>query len=55
MPVAVVKIKKIHHVAMQQAVDHVADGVDFDAVAKKTDHFSGADLKAVVDVAVGVL
>jgi SpoVK/Ycf46/Vps4 family AAA+-type ATPase len=29
-----------------------ADGVDFDAVAKKTDHFSGADLKAVVDVAV---
>ncbi|MBL9164157.1 MAG: AAA family ATPase [Planctomycetaceae bacterium] len=29
-----------------------ADGVDFDAVAKKTDHFSGADMKAVVDVAV---
>jgi SpoVK/Ycf46/Vps4 family AAA+-type ATPase len=29
-----------------------ADGVDFDAVAKKTDHFSGADLKAVVDTAV---
>lgn len=29
-----------------------ADGVDFDAVAKRTDHFSGADLKAVVDMAV---
>jgi len=29
-----------------------SDGVDVDAVAKKTDHFSGADLKAVVDVAV---
>lgn len=29
-----------------------ADGVDFDAVGKKTDHFSGADIKAVVDVAV---
>jgi SpoVK/Ycf46/Vps4 family AAA+-type ATPase len=29
-----------------------ADGVDFDAVAKKTDHFSGADLKAVIDTAV---
>lgn len=28
------------------------DGVDFDAVAKKTDAFSGADLKAVVDQAV---
>ncbi len=28
------------------------DGVDFDALAKKTDAFSGADLKAVVDVAV---
>lgn len=28
------------------------DGVDFDVVAKKTDHFSGADLKAVVDMAV---
>src|SRR5262249_47439661 len=26
--------------------------VDFDLLAKKTDHFSGADLKAVVDVAV---
>jgi AAA+ superfamily predicted ATPase len=29
-----------------------SDGVDFEAVAKKTDHFSGADLKAVVDTAV---
>ena len=29
-----------------------ADGVDFDHLAKKTEHFSGADLKAVVDVAV---
>ncbi|ATC66037.1 cell division protein [Nibricoccus aquaticus] len=29
-----------------------ADAVDFDAVAKKTDGFSGADLKAVVDLAV---
>ena len=29
-----------------------ADGVDFDQVAKKTDDFSGADLKAVVDLAV---
>jgi transitional endoplasmic reticulum ATPase len=29
-----------------------ADVVDFDAVAKKTDGFSGADLKAVVDLAV---
>lgn len=29
-----------------------ADAVDFDAIAKKTDHFSGADLKAVVDLAV---
>ncbi len=29
-----------------------ADGVDFEAIAKKTDHFSGADLKAVVDTAV---
>jgi len=29
-----------------------ADGLDFEAVAKKTDHFSGADLKAVVDTAV---
>ncbi len=29
-----------------------SDGVDFDAIAKKTDAFSGADLKAVVDVAV---
>jgi len=28
------------------------DGVDFDAVAKKTDGFSGADLKALVDLAV---
>jgi transitional endoplasmic reticulum ATPase len=28
------------------------DGVDFDAVAKKTDAFSGADLKAVVDLTV---
>jgi SpoVK/Ycf46/Vps4 family AAA+-type ATPase len=28
------------------------DGVDFDQVAKKTADFSGADLKAVVDVAV---
>jgi transitional endoplasmic reticulum ATPase len=29
-----------------------AEAVDFDAVAKKTDGFSGADLKAVVDLAV---
>jgi transitional endoplasmic reticulum ATPase len=29
-----------------------ADGVDFDQLAKKTAEFSGADLKAVVDVAV---
>lgn len=29
-----------------------ADGVDFEKVAKKTNEFSGADLKAVVDVAV---
>ncbi len=29
-----------------------ADGVDFEAIAKKTEHFSGADLKAVVDMAV---
>ena len=29
-----------------------ADGVDFDQVAKKTDDFSGADLKAVVDLAI---
>jgi SpoVK/Ycf46/Vps4 family AAA+-type ATPase len=29
-----------------------AQDVDFDLLAKKTDHFSGADLKAVVDVAV---
>jgi transitional endoplasmic reticulum ATPase len=29
-----------------------ADAVDFDAIAKKTDGFSGADLKAVVDLAV---
>ena len=28
------------------------DEIDFDAVAKKADAFSGADLKAVVDVAV---
>ncbi len=28
------------------------DGVDFDQIAKKTDDFSGADLKAVVDLAV---
>jgi transitional endoplasmic reticulum ATPase len=28
------------------------DGIDFDKVSKKTDGFSGADLKAVVDVAV---
>jgi len=28
------------------------DGVDFDAVAKKTDGFSGADLKALVDLTV---
>jgi transitional endoplasmic reticulum ATPase len=28
------------------------DGVDFDALGKKTDGFSGADLKAVVDLAV---
>lgn len=28
------------------------DGVDFDTVAKKTDGFSGADLKALVDLAV---
>jgi AAA+ superfamily predicted ATPase len=28
------------------------DGVDYDALAKKTDAFSGADLKAVVDIAV---
>ncbi len=26
--------------------------IDFDHIAKKTDHFSGADLKAVVDVAI---
>ncbi|MGA2788489.1 MAG: AAA family ATPase [Verrucomicrobiota bacterium] len=26
--------------------------LDFDAVARKTDHFSGADLKAVIDVAI---
>jgi SpoVK/Ycf46/Vps4 family AAA+-type ATPase len=29
-----------------------SDGVDFDAIAKKTSDFSGADLKAVVDLAV---
>jgi transitional endoplasmic reticulum ATPase len=29
-----------------------ADDLDFDHLGKKTDHFSGADLKAVVDVAV---
>jgi AAA+ superfamily predicted ATPase len=29
-----------------------SDGVDFDAIAKKTTDFSGADLKAVVDLAV---
>jgi transitional endoplasmic reticulum ATPase len=29
-----------------------AEDVDFDYLGKKTDHFSGADLKAVVDVAV---
>lgn len=28
------------------------DEVDFDGVAKKTDHYSGADLKAIVDLAV---
>ncbi len=28
------------------------DDIDFAVLAKKTDHFSGADLKAVVDVAV---
>jgi SpoVK/Ycf46/Vps4 family AAA+-type ATPase len=28
------------------------DSLDFDAVARKTEHFSGADLKAVVDVAI---
>lgn len=28
------------------------DGLDFDAVAKKTEHYSGADLKAIVDLAV---
>lgn len=30
----------------------VDDSIDFDALAKKTDQFSGADLKAVVDLAV---
>ncbi len=29
-----------------------ADGIDFDKVAKKTHEFSGADLKAVVDLAI---
>lgn len=29
-----------------------ADGIDFDKVAKKTHEFSGADLKAVIDIAV---
>lgn len=29
-----------------------ADGIDLEKVAKKTEHFSGADLKAVVDLAV---
>ena len=29
-----------------------ADAIDYEAVAKKTDGFSGADLKAVVDQAV---
>jgi SpoVK/Ycf46/Vps4 family AAA+-type ATPase len=28
------------------------EDIDFDAIAKKTQHFSGADLKAVVDMAV---
>jgi len=28
------------------------DGIDFDKVAKKTDEFSGADLKAVIDLAI---
>ena len=29
-----------------------ADDIDFEALAKKTEDFSGADLKAVVDVAI---
>jgi transitional endoplasmic reticulum ATPase len=28
------------------------DGVDFESIAKKTEHFSGADLKAIIDLAV---
>lgn len=32
--------------------DKPTRSIDFDRLAKKTDHFSGADLKAVVDVAV---
>ena len=30
------------------------DGIDFDKIAKKTNEFSGADLKAVVDIAIEV-
>ena len=29
-----------------------ADGIDFDKVAKKTHEFSGADIKALIDMAV---
>lgn len=29
-----------------------ADAIDADAIARKTEHFSGADLKAVVDIAI---
>ena len=32
--------------------DKPADGIDLEKVAKKTENFSGADLKAVVDLSV---
>jgi SpoVK/Ycf46/Vps4 family AAA+-type ATPase len=35
-----------------QCLGRPVEGVDFEQVAKRTDHFSGADLKALVDTAV---